>query len=107
MLAKFFLKKVVNKSLLRMTFATKTEGLKNMLKQEIEYEEKNYSPVDKSEMTQFYKSSGFTFVEKENSPRMELTKTSGDYEVIVSFLAKPPIPQQEGEQQDQQNEKGK
>jgi hypothetical protein len=88
-------------------FATKTDGLKSMLKQEIEYEEKNYTPVDKAEMNTFYKSSGFNFSEKESSARMELTKTVGNYDIIVNFLAKPPMPQEEGQPEGaNENEKG-
>jgi hypothetical protein len=109
MLSKFFsnIKTTQSQTLTRF-FSTKTDGLKNILKQEIEYEEKNYTPVDKGELSTFYKSSGFSFKEHENTPRMELTKTVGNFEVIVNFLAKPPIPQEETQGENQnENEKGK
>jgi hypothetical protein len=110
MLTKIFfsLRKTQRFPSLMKSFSTKTEGLKTILKQEIEYEEKNYSPVDKAELTQFYKTSGFNFTEKENTPRMELSKSVGNYDVIVNFLAKPPIPQEEGQQENaNENERGK
>jgi hypothetical protein len=109
MLSKFFFKNLNTRAVMAMrrTFATKTDGIKGILKTEIEYEEKNYSPVDKGEMQTFFKTSGFNFTEKESSTRMELTKTQGNYDVVVNFVAKPPFPQDENAPQEGANESEK
>jgi hypothetical protein len=85
------LARIISKNtILKRAFSIKATSIKNILKQEIDHEEKSYTPVDKAEMSTFFKNSGFNFTEKENSYRMELTKTD-EYEVIVNFLAKPPM----------------
>ena len=77
-------------------FATvNLDGLKNILKSEINHEETNYSPVDQADMKTFFKNTNFQFVDKEDSLNLELKKTHGNFEVIVNFQAKPPIPQEE------------
>ena len=84
-------------------FATvNTDGLKNILKSEISHEETNYSPVDQNELKTFFQNTKFQFVDKEDTLNLELKKSHGNFDVIVNFQAKPPIPQdevpQEGEE---------
>ena len=81
-------------------FSVNTTSLKSVLKEEISSEEKNYSPVDQKELTQFYQSTKFEFSENE-STRMELKKNENGTQVVVTFFSKPPMPQQE---QDPNNE---
>lgn len=81
------------------------EGLKNILKSEIKHEETNYSPVDEAELKTFFNNTQFNFVDKPDSLNMELRKTQGNFEVIVNFQAKPPLPQEE--QQGEGEEKSK
>lgn len=76
------------------------DGLKNILKSEINHEETNYSPVDQSELKTFFQNTKFQFVDKEDSLNLELKKTQGNFDVVVNFQAKPPIPQDEQNQQD-------
>jgi hypothetical protein len=97
-------KKNISKNLTRL-FCTKTEGLKNILKSEIDHEEKNYSPVDQADLKTFFQNSKFNFTESENSTRMELRKSLGNYEVVVNFSAKPPFPQEEAANYENEDEK--
>jgi hypothetical protein len=76
------------------------DGLKNILKSEINHEETNYSPVDQNELKTFFQNTKFQFVDKEDSLSLELKKTHGNFEVLVNFQAKPPIPQEEQNQQE-------
>jgi hypothetical protein len=83
------------------TFTVNLDGLKNILKSEINHEETNYSPVDQNELKTFFQNTKFNYVDKEDSLNMELKKSHGNFDIIVNFQAKPPIPQddqpQEGE----------
>lgn len=62
--------------------------LKDIVKQEIDHEEKNYEPVSAEDKNTFLSNSGFAFAEKNNSTMMNLKKTSGNYEVNVFFMAR-------------------
>ena len=87
-------------------FATvNVEGLKNILKSEVNHEETNYSPVDQNELKTFFQNTKFQFVDQENSLNLELRKTQGNFEVIVNFQAKPPIPQDEQPQEGEEKSK--
>jgi hypothetical protein len=106
------LKSLRSFGLLKLTpsfsFSTKTEAIVNILKSEISHEESNYQPVDKNELDQFFKNTSFQFVDKENSLNLELKKVHGNYEVIVNFQAKPPVPQEESQEgQEKDGEKSK
>lgn len=84
-----------NKSLLthsKKYFAINVNALKSVLRDEIQSEEKNYSPVDKSELNQFYQSTNFNFVEND-STKMELKKVENGTEITIKFFSKPPMPQ--------------
>ena len=81
------------------------DGLKNILKSEINHEETEYSPVDQNELKTFFQNTKFQFVDKEDSLNLELKKTHGNYEVIVNFQAKPPIPQEEQQEEGQDKSK--
>jgi hypothetical protein len=78
------------------------DGLKNILKSEIGHEETNYSPVDQNELKTFFSSTKFQFIDNADSLNMELRKTHGNFEVIVNFQAKPPMPQEEQQSEDGQ-----
>jgi hypothetical protein len=93
-------KSIFNNS--RKFFAINTSSLKSVLKEEISSEEKNYSPVDKAELTQFYQSTKFQFVE-DDSTKMELRKIENGKEVTVIFFSKPPTPQPEQDPNNQED----
>jgi hypothetical protein len=82
------------------------ESLKSILKSEINHETTNYSPVDQNELKTFYQNTKFQFTETEDSMNMELRKTHGNFEIIVNFQAKPPIPNEEQDQQQDDSERG-
>ena len=87
-------------------FATvNVEGLKKILKEEIQHEENNYAPVDASELKTFYQNTKFALVDQPNSINLELRKTHGNFDVIVNFQAKPPIPQDEAPQEGEEKSK--
>jgi len=92
----------INKSISKL-FSFKTDKLKDILNNEIKYERENYSPVDENEIKQFKNSTKFVFVESQIKTKMELRKIEGNYEVIVNFNARPPVNQEE-EQQNQEQE---
>jgi len=75
---------------------------KKILESEIKHEETNYSPVDSNDLKQFKDNTKFQFIDKENSLNMELRKTQGNFEVIVNFQAKAPVPQENEPQQEQE-----
>ncbi len=82
-------------------FATvNVEGLKKILREEITHEEQNYAPVDASEMKTFFNNTKFSLVDQPNSINLELRKSHGNFDVVVNFQAKPPIPQEENPQQE-------
>lgn len=81
------------------------DGLKTILKNEINHEETNYTPVDQNELKTFYSNTKFHFTEQPDALSMELTKSQGNYDVIINFQAKPPVPQDE--QGGDEQEKGK
>jgi len=83
-------------------FAVNTASLKSVLNQEITSEEENYSPVDKTELTQFYQSTKFQFSENDTT-KMELKKSENGTEVTVSFFSKPPTPQPEQDPNNQED----
>jgi hypothetical protein len=90
---------IMKKSIIKQfskTFAGR-QGLIDILNSELQHEKKNYSPVDANDMKTFSESTKFTFSEKENSTRLELTKTEGDNVVTVNFGARAPVPQMEDE----------
>lgn len=93
---------IVNKFAPKSNFAWSADGLKKVLKSEIDHESQNYSPVDPKELQTFYENTKFNFVEKENSLNMELRKSHGNYEVVVNFQARPPMPQEEQQQEGQE-----
>jgi hypothetical protein len=97
--------KNLNKSIFNNSkkfFATNTSSLKSVLKEELSSEEKNYSPVDKTELTQFYESTKFKFSE-DHSTKMELKKVENGTEVTVTFFSKPPTPQPEQDPNNQED----
>jgi len=89
------------------SFATKTDSISNILKSEINHEETNYSPVDQNELKTFFQNTKFEFVDKEDSLNMELRKTTGNFEIIINFQAKPPMPQDENPQEGEEKSKNK
>jgi complement component 1 Q subcomponent-binding protein len=98
---------LLNKFVPKKNFAGSVEGLRKILKTELEHETQNYSPVDKAELTQFHQNTKFNFSEKENTINMELKKTHGNYDVTVNFQARPPMPQEDTPQQGEgEQEKG-
>lgn len=96
-----------NKSTQCFSFATKTDSIVNILKSEINHEETNYSPVDQNELKTFFQNTKFEFVDKEDSLNMELRKTTGNFEIIINFQAKPPMPQDENPQEGEEKSKNK
>ena len=89
--------KNLNKSIFNNSkrfFAVNTTSIKSVFDEEISSEEKNYSPVDKSELTQFHQSTKFEFIENDTT-KMDLKKVENGTEITVSFSSKPPTPQQE------------
>lgn len=86
----------------RRFFAFKYQSFKEILKSEVNHEETNYTPVDKTELNQFFNSTKFQFIESETSTKMELKKIDGNNEVIVNFYAKPPTPQTEQDPNNQE-----
>lgn len=90
---------IITKSIVKKftkSFAGK-QGLIDILNSEIQHEKKNYSPVDANDMKTFSENSKFNFSEKENTTRLELTKTEGDNTVTVNFGSRTPTPQMEDE----------
>ncbi len=67
---------------------TSITSLKDIVKQEIDHEEKNYEAVSSEDKNTFLQNSGFIFEEKQNSTLMTLKKTKGNYDILVSFLAR-------------------
>lgn len=99
-LGNFILKKnyiSINKAAIKC-FTIKTDKLREIISHEIKFEKDNYSPVDENEIVQFKTSTKFEFVEKDDKTKMELKKTEGNYEVIVNFNARPPMNQEEDQQ---------
>jgi hypothetical protein len=96
--------KKISKSSLRY-FTTNTSPLKSILKEEINSEEKNYSPVDKAELNQFFQSTKFEFVET-SSTKMELKKTDNGTEITIRFFSKPPMPGNDQEENSNQEDMG-
>lgn len=94
-----------NKSTPSFSFATKTDSIVNILKSEINHEETNYSSVDQNELNTFFQNTKFEFVDKEDSLNMELRKTHGNYEIVINFQAKPPMPQEETQQEGEEKSK--
>jgi hypothetical protein len=94
-----------NKSTPCFSFATKTDSIANILKSEINHEETNYSAVDQNELNTFFQNTKFEFVDKEDSLNMELRKTHGNYEIVINFQAKPPMPQEETQQEGEEKSK--
>lgn len=86
------------------SFAT-YDDLKKVLKSEINHEETNYSPVDKNELKTFFQNTKFQFTEKENSLNLELSKTHDNYEIIVTFQAKPPVPNEQNPEEQSNDDK--
>jgi hypothetical protein len=87
------------------SFAVNVDGLKNILKSEVNHEETNYSPVDQSELKTFFQNTKFQFVDKEDSLNLELKKTHGNFDIMINFQAKPPIPQDEQPQEGEEKSK--
>jgi hypothetical protein len=81
------------------------DGLKNILKSEISHEETNYSPVDQNELKTFFTSTKFQFIDQPDSLNMELRKSHGNFDIIVNFQAKPPMPQEEQQEDGQEKSK--
>ena len=110
MLVKRFKNLVFNKNFLTQNktvsrfFSFKTDTLKEIINNEVKYEKENYSPVDENEIKQFKNSTKFEFVESETKAKMELRKREGDYEVIVTFHARPPVNSEEQEGQTPEQE---
>jgi hypothetical protein len=96
--------KKISKNSLRY-FANNTNSLKSVLKEEINSEEKNYSPVDSAELNQFYQSTKFEFVEK-NSTLMELKKNNEGTDITIRFYSKPPMPSNDQEENSNQEDAG-
>jgi hypothetical protein len=84
------------------TFAT-SNSLKDIVKQEIDHEEKNYEAVSAEDKNTFLSNSGFSFAETANSTLMTLKKTKGNYEITVNFQARPPAPSNDEGQEGQQD----
>jgi len=80
----------------------KVNALKDIVKQEIEHEQKNYEAVSNEDKNTFLTNSGFAFEEVPNSTIMTLKKTQGNYDICINFQARPPAPTNDEAQQDQQ-----
>ena len=63
-------------------------GLLDIVKQEIDHEEKNYEPVSAEDKNTFLTNSGFKFEEVQNTTKMILSKKTKEYEVSVIFFAR-------------------
>lgn len=87
-------------------FSVKSDNLKETIDKELKYEKESYEPINEKEMKDFKASSNFEIVDLEDKTKIELRKTEGNYEVIVSFNARPPI-EQEDEQKNQDEESNK
>ena len=95
-----------NHKLLSKFFCIKSETLKEVINGEIKYEKENYEPINEKEIKDFRTSTKFEIVELEDKTKMELRKKEGNYEVIVTFNARPPIENEE-DQKNQQGEESK
>lgn len=84
------------------SFSSKN-NLLNAFSSEIEYEEKEFKPISKEEKQAFFDNSGFKFIEAENSARLQLQKTVGDFEVKICYFARSPLPE---DQEDNQESEG-
>ena len=73
------------KSLPKSLFSTK---ITDVVKMEIDHEEKNYAPVSSEDKNTFLSNSGFKFDDSTNTTQMQLKKTKGNYEVVVTFQAR-------------------
>lgn len=93
-------------SVRRFSTSSNLDKLASILNQEISHEEKNYQAVEKSELERFFKDTKFEFVDKEDSTRMELRKSHGNFDVVVNFTARAPNMQEE-EQDDKQGQEEK
>ncbi len=71
----------------------------------MKYEKENYSSVDQNEIKLFKTSTKFDFYDLEDKSKMELRKKEGKYEVIVNFNARPPINQEEDQNNQEQESK--
>ena len=83
----------------------KVDGLKAILTNEINHEETNYSPVDQSEMKTFLSSTKFQFVDQPDSLVLELSKSQGNYDITINFHARPPNPQDDQVENEQEKSK--
>lgn len=95
-----------NNAMISKFFCMKTDDLREIIKEEIQYEKDNYEPINEKEMKEFKTSTNFEIIELEDKMKMELRKKEGNYEVIVTFNARPPIEDEE-EQKNQEEEESK
>ena len=84
-------------------FSVKSDKFRESLNEEIKYEKENYEPINEKEMKDFKASSNFEIVDLKEKMKTELRKTVRNYEVIVSFNARPPI-ENEDEHKNQEEE---
>ena len=97
--------KNLNKSIFNSSkrfFAINNTSIKSVLNEEISSEEKNYSPVDQSELSQFKQNTKFEFTENDTT-KMELKKVENGTELTVTFFSKPPTPQPEQDPNNQED----
>lgn len=83
------------------------DGLKNILKSEISHEESNYQPVDQNELKTFFQNTKFSLHDSPDSLNVDLKKTVDNFDVIVNFQAKAPIPTDENQPEQGETDKSK
>lgn len=92
-----------SKNLLIRNFSSK-QNLINSFTNEINYEETEYNPISEEERKVFFKNTGFEFIESDSSPRMELKKNVGGFQVQICYHARAPLPSPEDNQENQQQQ---
>lgn len=93
MLARYIAKGVLRGFSNQIRCFSSTVNLVKSLVNEIEYEEKMYEPISPEEKKVFFKNSGFEFIESSTSSRMELKKTTQEFQVTVCYHARSPMPE--------------
>jgi len=92
-----------NNKIISKFFSVNSDKLRENIKEELKYEKENYEPINEKEMKDFKSSSNFEIVELEDKIKTQLRKREGNYDVVVSFNARPPI-EKEDEKKNQEEE---
>lgn len=98
MLGKYLVKsiKAGPKFYLNRGFSTKARTeLISLFQKEIEYEQKEYKPISKEEKTAFFQNTGFSLIDDSKNTKLELKKSLNNYDVSIIYYARPPLPQNE------------